>query len=32
MTPLLFSLSYAALWGRCRLDLKAFRAKADALG
>jgi sugar phosphate isomerase/epimerase len=32
MTPMLFSVSYAGFWGQCRLDLKAFLAKAAALG
>lgn len=32
MTPTLFSVSYAGLWGQCRLDLKAFLSKAAALG
>jgi len=32
MIPTLFSVSYAGLWGQCRLDLKAFLAKAAALG
>ena len=32
MIPTLFSVSYAGLWGQCRLDLKAFIAKAGALG
>jgi sugar phosphate isomerase/epimerase len=32
MIPTLFSVSYAGLWGQCRLDLKAFPAKAAALG
>lgn len=32
MIPTLFSVSYAGLWGQCRLDLKAFLAKAGTLG
>jgi len=32
MIPTLFSVSYAGLWGQCRLELKAFLAKAAALG
>ena len=32
MTPTLFSVSYAGLWGQCRLDVEAFVAKAAALG
>jgi sugar phosphate isomerase/epimerase len=32
MIPTLFSVSYAGLWGQCRLDLKAFLARAGALG
>lgn len=32
MTPMLFSVSYAGLWGQHRLDLKAFIAKAGELG
>jgi sugar phosphate isomerase/epimerase len=32
MTPTLFSVSYAGLWGQHRLDLEAFLAKAAALG
>jgi len=32
MIPTLFSVSYAGLWGQCQLDLKAFLAKAGALG
>jgi sugar phosphate isomerase/epimerase len=32
MIPTLFSVSYAGLWGQCRLDLKAFLAKAGRLG
>jgi sugar phosphate isomerase/epimerase len=32
VTPTLFSVSYAGLWGQCRLDLPAFLAKAGALG
>jgi sugar phosphate isomerase/epimerase len=32
MIPSLFSVSYAGLWGQCRLNLKAFLAKARALG
>ena len=32
MTPTLFSVSYAGLWGQHRLDLPAFIAKAGALG
>ena len=32
MVPTLFSVSYAGLWGQCRLDLKAFLARAGALG
>ena len=32
MTPMLFSVSYAGLWGQCRLDLKSFLARAAALG
>src|SRR5437016_3753692 len=32
VVPTLFSVSYAGLWGQCRLDLKAFLAKAGALG
>ena len=32
MTPTLFSVSYAGLWGQHRLDLKAFLAKAAELG
>lgn len=32
MIPTLFSVSYAGLWGQQRLDLKAFLAKAGALG
>jgi sugar phosphate isomerase/epimerase len=32
MTPTLFSVSYAGLWGQHRLDLKSFLAKAAALG
>ncbi|MBI5093252.1 MAG: sugar phosphate isomerase/epimerase [Candidatus Hydrogenedentes bacterium] len=32
MTPTLFSVSYAGLWGQHRLDLEAFIAKAAALG
>ena len=32
MIPTLFSVSYAGLWGQCRLDLKAFLAKAGGLG
>lgn len=32
MTPVLFSVSYAGLWGQHRLDLKAFLAKAAELG
>src|SRR5262249_884166 len=30
--PTLFSVSYAGLWGQCRLDLKDFLPKASALG
>lgn len=32
MTPALFSISYAGLWGQHRLDLPAFFRKAAALG
>lgn len=32
MTPTLFSVSYAGLWGQDRLDLAAFIRKAGALG
>lgn len=32
MIPTLFSVSYAGLWGQCRLDLKAFLLKARDLG
>lgn len=32
MTPTLFSVSYAGLWGQARLDLKAFIRKAAGLG
>lgn len=32
MTPTLFSVSYAGLWGQHRLDLAAFMRKAAALG
>src|SRR5258708_7022638 len=32
MTPMLFSVSYAGLWGQCRLDVPAFLARAGALG
>jgi sugar phosphate isomerase/epimerase len=32
MTPMLFSVGYAGLWGQHRLDLKAFLARAGALG
>jgi len=32
MIPTLFSVSYAGLWGQCRLDPKSFIAKAGALG
>jgi sugar phosphate isomerase/epimerase len=32
MTPTLFSVSYAGLWGQHRLDLRAFLAKAGRLG
>ena len=32
MTPVLFSISYAGLWGQHRLDLPAFFRKASALG
>jgi sugar phosphate isomerase/epimerase len=32
MTPTLFSVSYAGLWGQCRLDLEPFLSKAAALG
>jgi len=32
ITPMLFSVSYAGLWGQHRLDLAAFLAKAAALG
>lgn len=32
MIPTLFSVSYAGFWGQCHLDLKAFMAKAAALG
>jgi sugar phosphate isomerase/epimerase len=32
MTPTLFSVSYAGLWGQHRLDLEAFLRKAAALG
>ena len=32
MTPVLFSVSYAGLWGQHQLDLEAFIAKAAALG
>jgi sugar phosphate isomerase/epimerase len=32
MTPMLFSVSYAGLWGQHRLDLKSFLARAAALG
>ncbi len=32
MIPTLFSVSYAGLWGQCRLDLNGFLAKAAALG
>ena len=32
ITPMLFSVSYAGLWGQDRLDVKAFIAKAAALG
>ena len=32
MTPMLFSVSYAGLWGQHRLDLKSFLARARALG
>jgi sugar phosphate isomerase/epimerase len=32
MTPALFSVSYAGLWGQHKLDIPAFIAKAAALG
>jgi sugar phosphate isomerase/epimerase len=32
MTPTLFSVSYAGLWGQHQLDLSAFLAKAGRLG
>jgi len=32
MIPTLFSVSYAGLWGQCRLDVEAFIKKAAALG
>ena len=32
MTPALFSVSYAGLWGQHRLDVKSFIAKAAKLG
>jgi len=32
MIPILFSVSYAGLWGQHRLDLEAFIGKAAALG
>lgn len=32
MTPVLFSVSYAGLWGQHRLDMKAFLARAAELG
>ncbi len=32
MTPALFSVSYAGLWGQHRLDLPSFVSKAGALG
>jgi len=32
MTPTLFSVSYAGLWGQYRLDLNEFLAKAGKLG
>jgi sugar phosphate isomerase/epimerase len=32
MIPTLFSVSYAGLWGQCRLDLEAFLARAATLG
>ena len=32
MTPMLFSVGYAGLWGQHRLDLKSFLARAGALG
>ena len=32
MTPTLFSVSYAGLWGQHRLDLKSFIGKAGELG
>ena len=32
MTPVLFSVSYAGLWGQHRLDLREFLAKAAELG
>ncbi len=32
MTPTLFSVSYAGLWGQYKLDLQEFIAKAAALG
>ena len=32
MTPTLFSVSYAGLWGQHTLDLPAFIRKAAALG
>jgi sugar phosphate isomerase/epimerase len=32
MTPMLFSVSYAGLWGQHHLDLKSFLARTRALG
>ena len=32
ITPTLFSVSYAGLWGQHRLDLPAFLARAAELG
>jgi sugar phosphate isomerase/epimerase len=32
MTPMLFSVGYAGLWGQHRLELKSFLARAGALG
>jgi len=32
MTPMLFSVGYAGLWGQHRLELKPFLARAGALG
>ena len=32
MTPMLFSVGYAGLWGQHRLDLKSFLVRAGALG